>query len=146
MVGAPGSPASPPRGSAVDVSCVDGGRSRIFSIASQGGPSSTFLTLMVGASGSLAPPPREPAVDAFCVDGGRSRISGIVSQGAHHRRFLCWWWALLDLRHRLSGVPLSTFFALMVSAPRSPASPSRGSAVEVYCVDGGHSRISCITS
>jgi hypothetical protein len=58
----------PPRGpgDAIDIFCVDDGRSQISGIASQG-----------------------PIVDIFCVDGGRSRISGIASQGACHRCFLC---------------------------------------------------------
>jgi hypothetical protein len=34
MVGAPRSPASPPRGLTVDVSCVDGGRSQVSVTAS----------------------------------------------------------------------------------------------------------------
>jgi hypothetical protein len=79
-MGAPGSLALPPRGAAVDVFCVDGGRSRISGTASQG-VSSTFLALMVDVLGFLVSPPREPTVNVFCVDGGRSRISGITFQG-----------------------------------------------------------------
>jgi hypothetical protein len=52
MVGTPGSSTSPPREPTVDVSCVDGGRSRISGITSQ-----------------------RPAIDVSCVDGGCSRVS-----------------------------------------------------------------------
>jgi hypothetical protein len=134
MVGAHGSPAPPPRGAAVDVFCVDGGRSRISITASQGahhrrflvlmvgpfgsltspprGPSLVFLALMVGAPGSLAPPPRGPTIDVFCIDGGCSRIFCIASQGVRHRCFLCCWWVLPDFQNRLpEGLP-STFLSV----------------------------------
>jgi hypothetical protein len=65
MVDALRSLAPPPRAPAVDIFCIDGGRSRIFGTASQG-----------------------PTVDIFRVDGGCSRISGIASQGAYHQCFL----------------------------------------------------------
>jgi hypothetical protein len=68
----------PPAGAKVpivDIFYVDGGRSQISSSStSQGGPLSTFVTLMVGAPGSPAlTPPRGPTVDVFYVDGGRCR-------------------------------------------------------------------------
>jgi hypothetical protein len=61
MVGTPGSSSLPPRGPAIDVSSVDGERSRIFSTASY------------EAYG--------PVIDVSSVDGGRSWISSIASQG-----------------------------------------------------------------
>jgi hypothetical protein len=65
MVGTPGSSSPPHRGPVVDVSSVNGGCSRIFGTASQGG-----------------------TIDDFCVDGGLSRISDTASHGARHQRFL----------------------------------------------------------
>jgi hypothetical protein len=72
MVGAPRSSASPPRGAAIDVFCVDGGCSQIYSIASQGSPPLIFFTLMVEAPGPPTAPPRGAAINVFCVDGGHS--------------------------------------------------------------------------
>jgi hypothetical protein len=43
MVGAPGSSVSTPRGPAIDVFCVDGGRSQISGTTSQGGRHRRFL-------------------------------------------------------------------------------------------------------
>jgi hypothetical protein len=43
IVDAPGSPASPPRGPVVDVSCIDSERSQISDIAYQGGRRRRFL-------------------------------------------------------------------------------------------------------
>jgi hypothetical protein len=34
------------------------------------------------------------------------------------------------------------FFALMVGTPRSPVPPPRGGAIDIFCFDGGRSRIS----
>jgi hypothetical protein len=91
MVGASGSTAlAPPSESIVDVFHIDGGCSQISVSTSQGGPSSTFLSvdgrrsriyssgtshgvhrrhflaLMVGTPGSTAPtPPRDPVVNIF---------------------------------------------------------------------------------
>jgi hypothetical protein len=65
MVGAPGPSAPSPREAAVDIFCVDGGRSWSFGVASQG------LT-----------------VDIFYVDGGCSRNSGTIFQGACRQCFL----------------------------------------------------------
>jgi hypothetical protein len=90
MVGAPGSLASPPRGPAIDIFCVNRGRSRIFNTGSEGplfhqwwalpslqhripvGPPSTFLTSMVGAPRSSASPPRGPTIDVLFINGGCS--------------------------------------------------------------------------
>jgi hypothetical protein len=64
MVGAFGSLLAPPRGPAVDVCHVDGWRSRISIITSQGAHRQCFLTLMVGAPASSAPaPPRGLTID-----------------------------------------------------------------------------------
>jgi hypothetical protein len=81
----------------VDVFSVDGGRSWIFGTTSLGA-----------------------AIDISCIDGGRSRISSITSQG---------------------GLP-SMFLALMVGAPRSLAPSPKGPTVNIFFVDGGRSRIS----
>jgi hypothetical protein len=104
MVGTPGSPTSPPRGFAIDVSCIDDARSQISVITSQGGPPSTYLALMVSAPGPPTPPPRGPTSMFLSVDGECSRIPGITSQGARHQHFL----------------------ALMVDAPESSTPPTRG--------------------
>jgi hypothetical protein len=106
-----------------------------------GSPPSTFLTLIVGALGYLAPPPRGPT-DVSCVDGGCPRISIIASQGPHHRCLLHLWWTLPDLRHHLLGGRRRRFFVLMVGAPGSPTPPPKGSVINIFCVDGGHSQIS----
>jgi hypothetical protein len=45
MVGAPESPASPPRGVVIDISCVDGGLSQISDSTSQGARRRRFLML-----------------------------------------------------------------------------------------------------
>jgi hypothetical protein len=100
MVGALGSPSSPSRGSIVDISRVDGGRSRISVTASQRahcqhflcswwapadlqhrllrGPPSTFLASMVGALRFPTSPPKGTAIDISCIDVGRSQISSIA--------------------------------------------------------------------
>jgi hypothetical protein len=59
MVGALGPLAPPPRGPAVDAFCLDGGRFRTSSTASQG-----------------------PAVDILHLSGSRSQTSDDASQGA----------------------------------------------------------------
>jgi hypothetical protein len=82
MVGATRSPTVPPKGPTIDVFCVDGGRSQISGITSQGAPS-TFFALMVDAHGSKASSPRGATTDIFYVDGGRSQLSNIASQGGH---------------------------------------------------------------
>jgi hypothetical protein len=71
IVGARGSPLPPLRGSAVDVSYIDGGRSWISGTTSKGGPSLMFLALMVDAPGSRAPPLRGSVVDVSYVDGAQ---------------------------------------------------------------------------
>jgi hypothetical protein len=71
IVGARGSPSPPLRGSVIDVSYVDGGRSWISGTTSKGGPSLMFLALMVDAPGSRAPPPRGSVVDVSYVDGAQ---------------------------------------------------------------------------
>jgi hypothetical protein len=52
---------------------------------------------------------------------------------------------LLDLWHCLPRRPPSTFF-VMVGAPRSPASPTKGPTIDVFKIGGGRSQISIITS
>jgi hypothetical protein len=64
MVGAPGSPTPPPKGSIINIFYVDGGRSQISISTSQGVLHRCFLALMVGALGSLASaPPRRPTIN-----------------------------------------------------------------------------------
>jgi hypothetical protein len=122
MVDALGSPALPPRGSAVDVYYDD-----------------------VGAPRSWLAPTRGPAVNIFYVDGGCSRISISTRQGGCYLCFL----ALMVYAPR-STAPASPrgtrhqhFLALMVVASGSlaPASP-RGPASMFLSVDGRCSRIS----
>jgi hypothetical protein len=55
MMGAPGSPSTPARGSPLTFLNVDGGRSWISVSTRQGARRRCFLTLMVGASGSPSP-------------------------------------------------------------------------------------------
>jgi hypothetical protein len=50
-VGAPRSPASPTKGPIIDIFCIGGGCSRIFSIASKGARCRCFLALMLGTPG-----------------------------------------------------------------------------------------------
>jgi hypothetical protein len=143
------SPPLPPNGPIIDVFKIAGGRSQISGTASQGGrhrhffvlmvctPGSlalpprgaplTFLMLMVDALGSPSSPPMGPTVDVFYVDDGRSRIFNTASQGAHHRHLQDGWWALSDLRHRLSGGPPSTSLRWVVGALGSSAPPPRDS-------------------
>jgi hypothetical protein len=80
VVGARMLPTSPPRGSAINISKIGGGRCRASSIASQG-----------------------PAIDFFEIVGGHSRTSDITSQGAHSRCPTTKWYAFLDLWQCLSG-------------------------------------------
>jgi hypothetical protein len=97
MVDAPGSPLLPPRGPAVDVFCVNGGRSLISIIASHGprcrrflrqwwvlpnlrhrlpgGPSLIFFALNGRRSQISIIAHREAAVNVFALNGGRSRSS-----------------------------------------------------------------------
>jgi hypothetical protein len=100
MVGAPGSTAlAPPSGTVVDVCYVDGGCSRIFVSTSQGAHRRCFLTLMIDAPRSLASaPPRWPAVDA-----------------RHRHRLQPRWWTL----------------------PDAPAVPPKGPAIDVVFKLGG---------
>jgi hypothetical protein len=72
-MGAPGSPSAPPRGLAVDIFSVDGGRSRMSGTTSLGAHRRRFLALMVGASGSLSPPPTGATVDILQVSGSHSQ-------------------------------------------------------------------------
>jgi hypothetical protein len=93
---APGflSPA-PPKGPAVDVFYVDGGRSRISVNTRQGGHRQCFLALMVGAPGSQVLAPRGPTANVLQLSGSCSETSGNASQGAIMSRmflskvFLC---------------------------------------------------------
>jgi hypothetical protein len=130
-------PASPPRGSTIDVFDNGGGRSRILA------------------------PPRGPAIDISNNGSGRSQTPVIATNGAHHQRLRQWWWAHPDSRHRLPGGPPSTLPTMVVdapglltsppidlpstsvtmvmSAPGLPASPPRGPAIDVFDNGGGHS-------
>jgi hypothetical protein len=119
MVGAHGSPSSPPRGATVDVFCIDGGRYRISVTPSQGSTVDVFLRCMMGALGSSKSPPRGPVIDAFCIE----------------------WWALPDLQHHLPGGMPLTLFALNGGRSQISSIASQGPAIDVFCVDGGRSRI-----
>jgi hypothetical protein len=97
VVGARMLPTSPPRGSAINISKIGGGRCRASSIASQG-----------------------PAIDFFEIVGGHSRTSDITSQGAHSRCPTTKWYAFLDLWQCLSGATMvdtmsQTFFSKFFS-------------------------------
>jgi hypothetical protein len=165
MVGAPESSALAPRGSTVNIFCVDDGRSRIFGTAlfcvdsghsrisnnaSHGAcrrrclPSTCF-TLMVGAPGSPALPPRGPIVDVFYVDDGRSQISDTASQGPTIDVFKIGGGRCRISNNASQGAP-STSLRQVVDAPRTPAPPPRGSAIDVFKIGGGRSQISSITS
>jgi hypothetical protein len=93
---------------AVDICSVDGGCSWISSIIFQGGIIDIF-SVDGGRSRISIIASQGPAIDIFSVDGGRSQISINSRQGAHRQCFL----------------------VLMVDAPRSPATPPRGGAIDV---------------
>jgi hypothetical protein len=109
---------------------IDGGHSRI-SVTTSRGVSSMFFSVDGGHSRISVTTPQGSTIDVFCVDGGHPRTSGTASQGAHrrcfsalivgapgspstppgahHRRFLCWLWALLDLRTASQGPTIDVF-------------------------------------
>jgi hypothetical protein len=89
-----------------------------------------------------AAPPGGPPSTFFCVDGGLSRFCQQHPLGGPLLTFFALMVGAPDLRHRIPGGPPSIFFALMVGAPESPAPPSRGPSVDIFCVYGGRSRIS----
>jgi hypothetical protein len=86
--------------------------------------------------------PGGPAIDILHVDGGRSGTSDIVSQGGRRRHFFVLMVSALGSLTSLPRGALSTFYLLMVGAPKPPTPPPRGSTVNVFCVDGGRSQIS----
>jgi hypothetical protein len=61
---------------------VDGGRSWIYDIASQGALCRCFLALMVDAHGYSAPPLSGPTADVLHLSGSRPQISSNASQGS----------------------------------------------------------------
>jgi hypothetical protein len=113
----------PPRGPAVNVFYVDGGRSRITSSGtSQGASHQRFFTLMVDTPRSSAPAP----------PGARRRCFLALIVGALGSSPLA-----------PPGGPPSTFFTLMVDAPGSLAPTPPGAPLLTFLsVDGGRSRIS----
>jgi hypothetical protein len=71
MVGGPGHPAAPFRGLAIDIFCIDSGRSRSSSTASHGANRRCFFLLMVGAPGppaALSHPVLGPKLNAFLYE------------------------------------------------------------------------------
>jgi hypothetical protein len=65
--------------------------------------------------------------------------SKLTKSMTHHNQIKEWttWflrWALLNLRHRLTRGPLSTFLRSMVGAPGSLVLSPRGAAIDVFCV------------
>jgi hypothetical protein len=99
---------------------VDGGHSWISSSSTTPSHRQHFLALVVGAPDlQLWHLPGGLSSTFLSIDGGRSWVyNSDTSQGARHRRFL----------------------ALLMGAPRSPASaPPRGPTVDALQLSGSHS-------
>jgi hypothetical protein len=89
--------ASTPRGVAIDVSNLSGGRCRTYRQHPLRGPPSTSSTLAVAAAGPADSTPRGPPLMSSTSVVVTAGPAASTPQGARHQRLQLRWWPLLEI-------------------------------------------------